>query len=84
MTEKDQFEIKHVWHKNLSTFQQRVAHILYWGGFFGDNQLITMYINHLGVSPFMKIENGKNLVAACVEGQQYDQLKLLIEDSVLD
>lgn len=84
LEETDNFKIKYVSHKQLTKFQKRVTDILYWGGFFGDLQLVTLYLKYLGVSPFLKIETGKNLVSACVEGQQFDLLKLLIEDSQIN
>lgn len=68
----------------MTKFQKRVTDILYWGGFFGDTQLVTIYLKYLGVSPFLKIETGKNLVSACVEGLEFELLKLLVENSQID
>jgi ankyrin repeat protein len=66
--------------KHLNEDQRRFSKLFYWSAFYGLQDVVFKFLG-LGVSPFMKIYNGKNAIDACIEGLQYDLLELLLKDS---
>ena len=55
--------------------------LYYWAAFFGYRKTIDKFLNGLGISPFIKLYNQKNVIDAATEGLQYDLLEYLIKDS---
>jgi len=53
--------------KHLNQDQRRFSKLFYWSAFYGLQDVVFKFLG-LGVSPFMKIYNGKNAIDACIEG----------------
>ena len=41
---------------------------MYWAGFIGEKNIIDMFLNEIGMSPFMKVINGQSVIDGCVKG----------------
>lgn len=39
---------------------------MFWAGYYGDKALVWKFMTQLGISPFMKIVQGKNVITACI------------------
>jgi hypothetical protein len=68
----------------MEDYQQSFIRLFYWAAFFGQEQLVEMFIEVIGVSPFVPLYQKKNVIDACILGDQYEILKYLIKDSRID
>ena len=55
--------------------------LYYWGAYYNNQYIVDMFSQHLGVSPFMKMFDGGNLVIACIRGKNYDLLSHIVKDT---
>ena len=55
--------------------------LYYWAAYYGQFETVKLFLNKLGISPFIKLYNYKNLIDAAVEGSQYEMLEFIIKDS---
>ena len=76
--------ITKVKHTQLTEIQRIFARTFYWAAFVGDLQYCRLFLKKLGVSPFMKLFQNKNLVSACIIGCQWKTLLLLADKSKID
>lgn len=53
----------------------------YWAAYYGMKETVDLFIQKLGMSPFIKLYNFKNVIDAAVEGSQFELLEYLIKDS---
>jgi hypothetical protein len=54
---------------------------MYWAAFYGVKDLVILYLEKLGISPFMKLFKGTSAIDACILGEQYEILELLIRNT---
>ena len=40
----------------------------YWAAYYGLKETVELFLGKLGISPFIKIYNNKNVIDAAVEG----------------
>jgi hypothetical protein len=76
-------EIKITKTNGLTSKQKSYAKIFYWAAYLGDSTLVRTFLSKIGLNPFAKYYMGQNLVTACIQGDQYDLLRSLIEKSDL-
>ena len=53
----------------------------YWAGYYGCFETVDLFLGKLGISPFIKLYNNKNVIDAAVDGSQLEMLKYLVKDS---
>ena len=75
------WEIRIVKHRQLSKIQFLFGSLYYWAAFYGQFETVELFLSKLGISPFIKLYNHKNLIDAAVEGSQYEMLEYIIKDS---
>jgi hypothetical protein len=63
-----QYQLKHVRGKDLNEVQKMLGKIVYWAGYFGEKELVFLYMRAVGLSPFAKLFRGLSVVTACVQG----------------
>ena len=83
LAEKDKrktWELKIVNAKELLPTQMLFAHGFYWAGFYGQQEAMDMFLS-IGMSPFIKLIDQKNVIDAVIEGWNLDDLEYLIKDS---
>lgn len=67
-SEDGPFTLKYVQYKFLTPFQLKFCNVFYWAAFFGHKSICYMFLNDLGVSPFIKLYLKRNVVMACITG----------------
>ena len=65
----------------MTKIQFLFGSLFYWAGYYGLKETVDLFLNKLGVSPFIKLYNNKNVIDAAVEGSQYEMLEYLAQDS---
>lgn len=66
---------------DMSDYQSYYARIFFWSAFLGKKMLCQRILSRIGISPFVKLLWNQNVVNACINGCQYNLLKLLVENS---
>ena len=65
----------------MSETQKLFGHAYYWAGFYGHREVMELFLEHIGMSPFIKLIENKNVVDALIEGWNFKELEFLIKDS---
>jgi len=65
----------------LNEEQKLFGHAYYWAGFYGQRDVIELFLERIGMSPFVKLIEKKNVIDALIEGCNIEELEHLIKDS---
>lgn len=65
----------------FTELQVNYSRAFYWAGYYGEKKLCQLFMSKLGISPFMPLFRGLNVIAACVKGNQFELLSYLIKDT---
>lgn len=68
VTEDGPFTVRFARYKFLTPFQLQFCSVFYWAAFFGDKDMVFMFLKELGVSPFIKLYLKRSAVMACING----------------
>ena len=64
-----QFELRILKVTSLDSVQIKLCSVFYWAAYYGDIEVVTLFLVKLGLSPFIKIFRGRSVINACIEGK---------------